>query len=217
MMIKQVHIRSLAVALSIALAAVAFACAGCASAGSSASSASSASSTPSATQLAGSYEQADLSDYACLKDYQQPLATYYNVTVRDVEKEMKEGSTFVLYTGFRDCPWCNVILPYLNDAAVERNVALLYLNTRSNPDWSSNLDIDDYDTFVSLFGDQLQTDSDGKKHLYVPHIFFVKDGKLVDDHSGTVPGQDSPSDELTQEQKDELKSTLDQEFATLGL
>ena len=37
----------------------------------------------------------------------------------------------------------------------------------------------DYDVVVNLFGQYLQYDDNGKKHLYTPHVFFIKDGDVV--------------------------------------
>ena len=41
------------------------------------------------------------------------------------------------------------------------------------------MDMKDYDVVVNLFGQYLQYDDDGKKHLYTPHVFFIKDGDVV--------------------------------------
>lgn len=196
-------------ALSIALFV---ACAGCASPGLSSSQEQDSAST---VHVVGTYEQADLSGYPCFRDSRRPMATYRNVTVPDVEKEIEAGSTFVLFVGYEDCPWCNALLPSLDEAAAWHGVPMLYIDARANPAWKSNMDIDGYDTFVSLFGNRLQTDGDGRKHLYVPHVFFVKDGVVAEDHTGTVPSQENPGDALTQGERDELEGVLDGKFASL--
>ena len=157
------------------------------------------------------HADADVADYDGFRNYKREFK-FKDVTVKDVDKAMKGGKSFVLYCGFKDCPWCNRIISILNDTAIDYGTDIAYLDTRKDPSWSSNLDIDDYDVFVKYFGDYLDTDSDGKKHLYVPHIFFIKDGVVVAEHPGTVSGHENSGDELTDKQKSELKEIYSDGF-----
>ena len=163
---------------------------------------------PAYTDLSA-YPAADFSNYDCAKDYQ---GTYHfvDMTVRDVVDELDKGSTFVLYTGYDKCPWCNSVINYFNDILTERGITAAYIDTRKDPSWQNNMDIDDYDLFVKRFEESIDEDEDGTKHLYVPEIFFVKDGKLIGDHRGTVPSQKEAEDLLTQEQIDEYKASINQ-------
>ena len=157
------------------------------------------------------YDYCDISDYDGFKNYTRDLK-FKSVTVKDIDKAIKDGESFVLYCGFKNCPWCNSMIAVLNDTAIQYGCDIAYLDTRKDPSWSSNMDIDDYDLFVKYFGDYLDTDSDGKKHLYVPHVFFIKDGVVVAEHPGTVPGHENASDDLTPEQKEKLTQTLEEGF-----
>ncbi len=157
------------------------------------------------------YEYSDISDYDGFKNYTRDLK-FKGVTVKDIDKAIKDGESFVLYCGFKNCPWCNSMIAVLNDIAIQYGRDIAYLDTRKDPSWSSNMDIDDYDLFVKYFGDYLDTDSEGKKHLYVPHVFFIKDGVVVAEHPGTAPGHENASDELTGEQKETLTQTLEEGF-----
>lgn len=158
-----------------------------------------------------SFPNSDMTGYDGLENYTRELR-FKDVTVKDVDTAMKAGGSFVLYCGYDSCPWCNRIISILNDSAIQYGTDIGYIDTRKNASWSSNMDITDYDIFVNYFGDYLDEDDDGKKHLYVPHIFFVKDGVVVDEHPGTVPGHESASDELTKEQKDNLSNILGEGF-----
>ena len=151
------------------------------------------------------FPKADLSDYDALKDYDKELK-FVDVTVLDVAKLMEEKECFAVFASFAKCPWCNLVVSSLNDAAIEEDVTVLYIDTRKNPEWNSNIEIDDYDKFTELFGDRLELDSDGIPHLYTPHVFFVKGGKLVADHQGAIPGIDNPNTVLSDDQKEELKN-----------
>ena len=123
--------------------------------------------------------------------------------VKDIQQRMENGDSFAFIAAFSGCPWCNLCIAQLNDAALAEDMHVGYLNTRLDPNWTSNIDIDDYDIFVELFGDYLREDDDGILHLYTPHVFFIKDGQVVAEHSSTVEGAD-PSQGLTEEQSQEL-------------
>lgn len=196
--------RLLIVLASMLLAA--FMLAGCAS-----------SSSPAATSTSkalSEFEKADMSGYACMTDYDKDTV-FVSMTVDDVLRKMDEGASFTFYMGFPACGWCNVMLTTLNDQALEHNVVVGYVNTRANPEWKNNTEIDDYDKFVERFGSELKVDDAGNPHLYVPHVFFIKDGKLVDNHAGTVEGQTSPDQQLTSDQKQTLADTFDKGFTAV--
>ena len=140
---------------------------------------------------------------------------FCDTTVKEVKQLMDDKKTFVLFCSFETCPWCNLFISYLNDAARDAGVHVGYIDTRANPDWQSNMDIDDYDVFVEIFGEWLSEDEDGKPHLYVPDTYFIKDGKVVARHDGVTPGVDDPSDGVTSEQEKQLRKDLADEFAKL--
>ena len=169
--------------------------------------------TPSNQALAG-FPQSDMSGYAGLEGCEKELV-FVDVTMEDVDALMKNGETFILYAGFANCPWCNSLISHLNDVALEQGEKIAYLDTRRDPSWQSNLDLEGYDTFVEYFGEYLEIDGDGKPHLYVPDVYFIKDGQVVDRHEGVVPGLGSPSDPITDELLETLTSTLEEKFGKL--
>lgn len=141
---------------------------------------------------------------------------FCDTTVKEVKELMDDKRTFVLFCSFETCPWCNLLISHLNDAAREAGVHVGYIDTRSNPEWQSNMDIDDYDVFTDLFGEWLSEDADGKPHLYVPGTYFIKNGKVVARHDGVTPGVEDPSNDLTSEQVEQLKKDLADEFKSLN-
>lgn len=140
---------------------------------------------------------------------------FCDTTVKEVKELMDAKKTFVLFCSFETCPWCNLFISYLNDAARDAGVHVGYIDTRAKPEWQNNMDIDDYDVFTELFGKWLTEDEDGKPHLYVPDTYFIKDGKVVARHDGVTPGVDDPSDGITSEQEKQLRKDLADEFNTL--
>lgn len=160
-------------------------------------------------------EISDLSGYKTLADYTGEVRLV-NTDVRAVDELIREGGTFILFAGFDDCPYCNRVLPHLNETAIAADTYVGYLDTRKDPSWKSNMDIDDYDLFVEHFGDWIDKDDDGTPHLFVPQVFYVKDGEVVATHTGVVEGADDPEAELTEEQVARLMKELSNEFNMLA-
>ena len=98
-------------------------------------------------------------------------------------------------------------MPVLNEASkLAKHGTVYYANTRENPEWKSNIDMDDYDLLVEMAFDYLEYDEKGIKHLDAPTVYFIKDGKIqnavfapkYDAHKETI------SDELREALLDEL-------------
>ena len=85
---------------------------------------------------------------------------------------IEQGRTFVALFGYASCPDCKAAVPLLLDAAIDNGVRqVLYVDTRANKAWKSNTDIDG-------------TDADGKPHMQVPFVAFVRDGMVVESVEG---------------------------------
>ncbi|MBP3815498.1 MAG: hypothetical protein J6H21_01370 [Firmicutes bacterium] len=160
------------------------------------------------------YEKADMSGYGCMDEYTKDTV-FVDVTMEDIDKLMQSKETFVLYAGFANCPWCNALLPRLNDVALEEGATIAYLDTRKNPEWKSNVDIDGYDKFKEYFGEYLDIDDSGEPHLYVPDTYFIKEGEVVFHHQGVTPGLANPNDEWTKDLIKEAETTLKEGFDKL--
>ena len=64
------------------------------------------------------------------------------------------------------------------------------------------------DKLESVLGEYEGLNDSSIKRLYYPTVIFVKDGKIVDSHIGTVDSQENPSIFLDKQQYEELKTTL---------
>ena len=172
--------------------------------------------TPPASQADLSvYPAVDMSRYTAFGGTNETLSTYYDVSVLDVQSMMAEGKSFVLFCAFPDCPWCEALLPILDEVAAEAGWPIALIDTRKDPSWKSNLDIDDYDVFKELFGDYLEEDENGEPHLYVPDLYFVRDGVVVEHRQGVLEGFDDPNAAFTDAQRAELAGLLRGYFAKL--
>ncbi len=115
--------------------------------------------------------------------------------------KIENKENFVVYIGFPTCPWCRNIVNVLFDTANDNGATIYYINARELK--SSSLE--NYNKIYELLYDYLDTDQTGNKVLYVPDVYFFKDGSIVGHHLGSVVGQTNPKILLNSTQKKELK------------
>ena len=157
---------------------------------------------------------ADLSGYEGVADSGEP-ARMVETNVAEAVSYMNNKETFALLLGYEDCDWCQLIFPYVNEAAAEAGQTMGYIDTRKDPSWMNNMDIDDYDLFVEYFGEYLEDDEDGKPHLYTPDLYFIRNGQIVARYDGTVEGMEDPEREMSGSQKEKVKKALADGFAAM--
>jgi thiol-disulfide isomerase/thioredoxin len=148
-------------------------------------------------------------------------------------KNLFDNGTGVIYFGFPTCPWCRNLVPVLNEAVNNTSIEkVYYYNIKSI---RSSISFDDNNKLVNEKGDDFyyylldkldsylteytikdknNKDYDTKeKRLYAPTVVFVKEGKIIDVHEGTVDSQEDPYVVLDDKQKDELMSIF-QDYLT---
>lgn len=113
--------------------------------------------------------------------------------------KIENKENFVVYIGFPTCPWCRNIVNVLFDTANDNGTTIYYINKRKLKD-------EEYNKIYELLYDYLDTDKTGNKVLYVPDVYFFKDGSIVGHHLGSVASQTNPKVLLNSTQKKELKS-----------
>jgi len=140
-----------------------------------------------------------------------------------------DNGTGVIYFGFPECPWCRNLIPSLLEAADKAGIEkIYYLNALEDRDV---LELNDKNEVVTkqegtenyqkllvelddvLSDYVLETDAGkkvmtGEKRLYFPSVIFVKQGKIVGFHEGTVESQTDSKVPLTDKQKEELVGIL---------
>lgn len=154
------------------------------------------------------YEEVNSLDGAVQMNLSVDSPVKYLNSYHELEVKLDNGDNIVLYLGFPTCPWCRNIIPVLFDVAKENNMEAYYINMRE----LKNNNLEDYQKIYQLIGDYLTVDEEGNKVLYVPDVYFFKDGKIIGNHRGSVTSQLNPSIALTQEQVDELKSIYQSYF-----
>ena len=114
-----------------------------------------------------------------------------------------ENKTGIIYFGFPSCPWCRNIIPVLLEVANDNNEVVYYFN----PKEVRGTDNADFAKLMEILDSYLNTDENGEKVLYVPDVYFIKNGKIVGHHLGSASSQTNPYEKLTDEQTKELKET----------
>lgn len=115
--------------------------------------------------------------------------------------DLLENKTGVIYFGFPTCPWCRNIIPILFDVAKENNEIIYYFN----PSSLRGTDDENFNKIMTILDSYLEADENGEKVLYVPDVYFIKNGNIVGHHLGSVISQINPFEPLTDVQKTELK------------
>lgn len=133
-----------------------------------------------------------------------------------------ENGTGVIYFGFPTCPWCRNLVPVLLDSQLEAGLdKIYYLNNKEDRDTkvlengkiiTEKEGTDNYKKLLEkldpVLGEYKELEDSSIKRLYFPTVIFVKDGKIVDSHIGTVSSQENPYIALTESQYNELKEDL---------
>lgn len=123
------------------------------------------------------------------------------LNAKQIVSFLKEG-TGIIYFGFPSCPWCRNVLPILLEVASSNNIQISYLN----PSGLRNSKNKDFEEIMNILDSYLMTNEEGNKVLYVPDVYFVKDGQIIGHHLSTVESQKDPTIPLTDEQRQELKT-----------
>jgi len=140
-------------------------------------------------------------------------------TYDEVEKIITSG-TGVIYFGFPKCPWCRNVVPQLISSAADVGLDKIYyfnaleIRDIKKLDQNGNVLVEkegtaEYKKLVELLYDYIDVyeglNDETIKRLYFPTVVFVKDGKILGSHIGTVDSQNDPNVPLTESQVSELK------------
>lgn len=127
--------------------------------------------------------------------------------------EIIDSGTGVIYFGKPECPWCRHILPVLFDAAKETKLKTIYYY---NPEEIRKNDTNEYKQLVEKLKANLKTDTTtqketdenfdaNKKRIYVPDVYFIKEGKVISNHLSTVESHSDSKENMSEQQIQELK------------
>lgn len=117
---------------------------------------------------------------------------------KEVLTFLKE-KTGILYFGYNTCPWCRNAVPILIDTIKENNIDTIYYADIHKLDISSMKE-----ELFSILDGYLETNEEGEIGLAVPDVYFIKNGKIIGHHLGTVDSYHNPYLGMTEREKQEL-------------
>ena len=161
--------------------------------------------------------------YTTLEISEDNLIKYANID--DIEYIFRSGDGIV-YFGYPACPWCRTAVPVLLQAADDAGVDKIYYFDVTDIRSSYKVvdgklvvekeGTDEYYKLLEILENYLEvyTVKDengveyftGENRLYVPYVFFIKDGEVVATHLDTVESQTNPFKALDDEQYEALYS-----------
>lgn len=145
----------------------------------------------------------DMSAYMFLDD---PDHVFEEVTTEESLKLFVNGTGIVIYS-YETCPWCNRVMPVLNEAAKAKGVKVFYVNIYSDAfmQLSNQKKSDQIQALYTCLDPILDREKDettGKEKpvMQVPEVVAVKDGKITAHHMGIVDGFKLDPDKLSEYQ-----------------
>lgn len=153
-------------------------------------------------------EVADMSGYKVDSD------RFLVMTIEDAAKFVSEGTGYI-YFGFESCPWCQQLIPYLDELAQTKDIEIYYVDLKPGGQDVRVPENKPYMKIVEVTAEYLELDDKGNPRLYVPHIFALKEGNIIFSHAGTVDSHPAPERKMTAEEVAELKVILEDFWKSL--
>ncbi len=152
-----------------------------------------------------------------IKDNERFFGDYNKVPVDNVYKyvsakqaiELFNEESAIIFLGFKECIWCQEYAPILNTYAKENNIETIYY-VDIKEDRANNTE--EYQELTALLSNYLADDSDGNKRIYVPDVYFVKDGEIVGHNNDTSMEKGADTEEYYLQNGDELKDKINKLF-----
>ncbi|MDO5794721.1 MAG: hypothetical protein Q4Q00_11130 [Turicibacter sp.] len=120
-------------------------------------------------------------------------------------KALIEAGTGVLALSFPSCQWCQEALPILNQVAFNLGVDnVYYLNVRSLTRGEKEAE---YEQIADLLQEHMATNETGELVIYVPDVFFIKEGEVLAHHLGTIKDHNAKERQMTEQEREELVTT----------
>lgn len=132
---------------------------------------------------------------------------FKKVSMEEANRIYSEGGTAVIFYGYPTCGFCTKAVPVINESALEMNVTVYYVDVSKNDDKQA------YADFQKL-AENFLTIEDGQAELYVPNVFVVKNGVILDNQLALTV--DFKGGALTDKQHAELKEIYQSMFKKLG-
>ncbi|MDY4761866.1 hypothetical protein [Streptococcus thoraltensis] len=112
--------------------------------------------------------------------------------------KMTSKQAGIYFYGFPECPWCQELLPIVNDALQGEKASAYVVDIHGNS--YSEEDAATLKTFYQLNVKQ--------KEVLVPFLVFINQEGQVKTHVGTIEGHNAKKEKMTKNQREELMKAL---------
>lgn len=151
-------------------------------------------------------------------------------TADEIVDAINNKETFVVYFGFKECPWCRSMISTLIQVANDLNVESVYyvdvkdirdtltINKKGKIEVSKE-GTEAYQELLVLLNDILAdytlTDEEGnsvetgEKRIYAPNVVAIKNGEVLKLEMGISDAQTDAYQELTNDMKNEMYQKLE--------
>ena len=150
----------------------------------------------------------DMKDY---EDFNDEEHVFIESNMKEVISFFKEKEDKIVYFGYPKCPWCKDALPIMNESAKEVGKSIYYVETKDKEGNYLYSDEEKEELFTYI-SDYLDEDEEGKKHLFVPFVMVIKDGKVQSSHLGTLDEHDAVHEKMSDDQIKELHDIYKEMF-----
>ena len=134
-------------------------------------------------------------------------------TPEEILERVNKNESFIVYFGFKECPWCRSVIEELIKSSKDKKVDKIYyvdvLNIRDvkEKDESGNIKttkegntayMELIDKFSNVLDDYtIDGESIGEKRIYAPNIIAVSNGKAIQLETGISDELTDPYSKLT--------------------
>lgn len=130
-------------------------------------------------------------------DYQDKV--FLKTDPEKVVKAIQEKKAGLYYFGFPACPWCQELVPVLEDVLASHKGEVHMVNTKAKLFSKSN-----HEQMTAFYKEHL-----GGDRLYVPLLVAINSKGEIKAHSGTIDGHDASQEALSEKQIIALKMILE--------
>lgn len=125
---------------------------------------------------------------------------YVNI---DETIDIIKNGTGIIFFGNSDCEWCVASAQILTDVLKnEKSLKIYYYNPKMIQDKNTKK----YKQLITLLKDYLETDKEDNSYLFLPDIYFVKNGRIIGHNNDLATMNGTIEKSLTEKRKKQIKN-----------